>query len=476
MIMAPSAGHGKTQLQGQHDFCKRDHHHHNGDRFGRLFEDLPALFTDPRVLEELGKSGGVMDGGANPAETQTVAVGHVFFGQFVDHDVTLDVASSFDRVNQPDAISNTRTPTLDLDCIYGSGPEASPHLYHSDGTFKGVKLITGVEVGSGAFTNDDLPRAGTVALIGDPRNDENRMISQIQLNMLRFHNKMCDTLSDKYSGGELFEHARETVMWHYQWCVVHDFLTKICGEGVISRVLSEGRKCYRPKEAFIPVEFSVAAYRFGHSMVPMKVQAQKNRPRFELFGTKFGKGFSPITDADAVADMHELFNTYENRAVQTAVQLNGQMAADLLKLPTNVVGAGEGSLATRNLIRGQSFLLPSGESVAQALGRDQAEIDQVKAAIQAVAPDLKGGTPLWFYLLKEAEVIGREAADGTFEPGEGLGPAGAQIVAEVVIGLIELDPRSWLGSNRNWRPMTASDGGTDYELSTVGNMLVFHAS
>ena len=474
--MAQSTGHGKTALQGQHAFCKRDHHHHTGDRFGRLFSDLPALFTDPRVLEDIGASEGPMDGGSNPAETTSVAVGHVFFGQFVDHDITLDVASSFDRVNQPDEINNTRTPTLDLDCIYGSGPEATPHLYHADGAFKGIKLVTGAEVGSGSFTNDDLPRAGTVALIGDPRNDENRIVSQIQLNMLRFHNKMCDELSGEYSGGALFEHAREAVTWHYQWCVVHDFLTKICGEGAVNRVLSEGRKCYLPKEPFIPVEFSVAAYRFGHSMVPMKVQAQKNKPRFELFGTKFGKGFSPVTSADAVCDMHELFNTYDNRIVQTAVQLNGKMAEDLLKLPTNIVGGGEASLATRNLIRGQSFLLPSGENIARQLERDQAEIDQVSAAAQTDAPDLKTGTPLWFYLLKEAEVIGREAADGTFEPGEGLGPVGAQIVAEVVIGLIELDPRSWLGSNRNWRPMTASDNGTDYEVSSVGNMLVFHAS
>lgn len=465
------APHGQSEFIGLDAYCNRQHHHHTGDRFGRMFADLPPLFTDPRVLDRLGAPAGPMDGGATGTTAQTVPVGFVFFGQFVDHDITLDVTTSLDTVNSAHETRNARTPTLDLDCVYGMGPEAQPYLYHASGAFKGVKLITGADLSADPLAADDLARVGDVALIGDFRNDENRIVSQIQLAMIRFHNKLCDDLSADHSGKELYEEARRLTMWHYQWCVVHDFLKHICGEGVVNRVLSEGRQHYKTDVPFIPVEFSVAAYRFGHAMVPMKVQTQQGGSKFELFGNVLGKGFSPVTDNRAVADMHELFETFEGRDVQRAGRMDASMASDLLALPARVDPEGR-SLATRNMIRGQSFLLPSGESVARELSRPEAEIEQVSDAARVAEPDLNGGTPLWFYILKEAELIGRENLDGTRLPGEGLGPVGATMVAETVIGLIESDSRSWLGSNRNWRPGTRSDN-PGVELSSVGHILTY---
>lgn len=466
-----TTSHGSSPFAGLDAFCTRDHQYQDGDRFGRMFPKLAPLFTDPRVLDTLGKPGGVMDGDTQGTVSNTNPVGHVFFGQFVDHDITLDVTSSFESVNSPSATRNVRTATLDLDCVYGLGPEAQPYLFHASGPFRGVKLITGADVGTGPHTVDDLPRAGDVALIGDFRNDENRILSQIQLAMLRFHNRLCDELSAKYQGKELYEEARRLCTWHYQWCVVHDFLASVCGKGVVSRILAEGRQFYTPHTPFIPVEFSVAGFRFGHTMVPMKVQTQQGGNTFELFGTVLGKGFSPIADPRAVTDMHELFETFEGRTVQRAGRLDTKLASDLLALPARVDPEGR-SLATRNMIRGQSFLLPSGETVARAMGRPEAEIEQVSDASRNDEPGLTGGTPLWFYILKEASLIGRENLDGTRVPGEGLGPVGATIVAETIIGLIELDERSWLGANRNWRPGTRSDDPT-VELSTVGHIVTY---
>ncbi|MEM8980978.1 MAG: heme peroxidase family protein [Pseudomonadota bacterium] len=463
--------HGSSNFSGLDAYCSRDHHYHDGDRFGRMFPELSPLFTDPRVLDNLGKPGGVMDGDTQGTVSHTIPVGMTFFGQFVDHDITLDVTSSFDTINSPGDTPNVRTATLDLDCIYGLGPEAQPYLFHASGAFRGVKLVTGAEVGNGPHTAEDLPRAGDVALIGDFRNDENRILSQMQLAMIRFHNRLCDDLSSNYSGHELYEEARRKCMWHYQWCVVHDFLASICGEGVVSRVLSEGRKFYTPKVPFIPVEFSVAGFRFGHTMVPMKVQTQQGGNLFELFGTVLGKGFSPVSDARAVTDMHEMFETHAGRTVQRSGRLDTKLASDLLALPARVDPEGR-SLATRNMIRGQSFLLPSGETVARSLERPDTEIDQVSDAARADEPGLQGGTPLWYYILKEAELIGRENLDGTRLPGEGLGPVGATIVAETIIGLIELDGRSWLGSNRNWRPDTRSDDA-NLELSSIGHIMTY---
>ncbi|MCS3612563.1 hypothetical protein GGP56_002576 [Salinibacter ruber] len=105
------------------------------------------------------------------------------------------------------------------------------------------------------------------------------------------------------------------------------------------------------------------------------------------------------------------------------------------------------------------------------MGRPDSEIDRVADEARDVAEpaaDLSGGIPLWFYILTEAEELGREDAPGEFEDGEGLGPVGAQIVAETLYGLIELDDRSYLSTNRNWDP---EDDGVGPR--TLGQMLTY---
>lgn len=466
--MSP-ASHSHSDLPGLAAFCNPHHHHRDGDRFGRLFPDLPPLFTDPQKLADLGRAGGVMDDGDNDTRTATVPIGQVFFGQFVDHDITLDVSSSLNSVNEPADIENVRTPTLDLDCVYGPGPEAAPFMYHSSGDFKGVKLSTGSDTGSGgAFADDDLARIGEVAVIGDPRNDENRALSQIQLAMIRFHNALVERRhreDPELTGKELFDEARRLATWHYQWAVVHDYLSLICGDAVTNRILTHGRRHYRPHSPFIPVEFSAAAYRFGHSMVPLEIQVQSGDKPVRLFGDVLGRGFESIKDQRASIDLHELFETRENRKVERTGRLDAKLASALLTLPINV-DPERRSLATRNLLRGQSFGLPAGEEVAAHMGRPADEIDHVSGA-----SGLNGGTPLWFYVLKEAEVIGRERLHGNHQPGEGLGPVGATIVGETIIGLIEHDPRSWLSTDRSWTPLTREDDGT--EIGTVGEILTY---
>ncbi len=195
--------HGLAELKGLAAFCRRGHQHTRDDRFGRMFPQLAPAYASAEVLRAIGRAGGPMDGGAAPERTSTVPVGQVFFGQFVDHDITLDVTSSLTRVNDPGSTPNVRTPTLDLDCVYGAGPEAHPYLYHgaASGPFASAKLLTGADAPpSGdaavdALRAHDLMRAPHgVAMIGDHRNDENRIISQLQLAMIRFHNRMCEDL------------------------------------------------------------------------------------------------------------------------------------------------------------------------------------------------------------------------------------------------------------------------------------------
>lgn len=436
---------------------------------------ISPLSTYPVSLKELGKQGGPMDGGTNSNRTSTVAVGDVFFGQLIDHDITLYIMSSLSLTTDVTQLHNARSPSLDLDNIYGNGPEAQPYLYYSQGNFSGIKLLTGADLPNpNPLEAADLMRSvhGRV-IIGDPRNDENRVISQLQLAMINFHNHIVDYLSVGYSGAELYEHSREYTTWHYQWVVVHDYLVKICGGAVVNNILGSGCKYYKAQfgDAYIPIEFSAAAYRFGHSMIPQKIQIQKNDSALELFGSLLGRGFVPLTDARGVVDWLELVHSNAGRNVQMAEKLDTKLATDLLKLPF-IASTSEQSLATRNLLRGQSFLLPSGENIAEAMQRPQAEIDSVTGNAQFVAGNkiisiyLQARPYGFIFYQKQKQLVGK-LLSVIFDIGEGLGPVGARIVAETLIGLMEADSRSYMTVNRNWEP---SDG---INVSTLGEMLSY---
>jgi len=146
----------------------------------------------------------------------------------------LDTSSSFSRVNSATDTPNVRTPNLDLDCIYGDGPEASPFLYEQGGTFGGVKLLVGSDVaGASPEQAEDLVRS--------PRG-----------------NKVADELSSEYSGHDLYEETRDLVTRHYHWALIHDFLNDMCGSAVVWDVLKNGRrKKFRCKKANQPCHYSV---------------------------------------------------------------------------------------------------------------------------------------------------------------------------------------------------------------------------
>ena len=231
-----------------------------------------------------------------------IPAAYTYLGQFIDHDITFDPASSLQKRNDPDALHNFRTPAFDLDSVYGRGPDDQPYMFDGSGRF-----LIGRGQGAGEL---DLPRNDPAdlvddpsrdlarrALIGDPRNDENVLVSQLHLTMLLFHNKVMDHLDGLGGNGtvprlealrarlagrdaaERFAAVQQVVRWHYQWVVVHDFLRRIVGDETFDAVfpVDERRgptvrrpdlEHYDPRySAFMPVEFSVAAYRFGHSMI-----------------------------------------------------------------------------------------------------------------------------------------------------------------------------------------------------------------
>lgn len=434
--------------------------------FGRLFPTLPSFDFDDELLKKLGQKDGIMDAGsADRADSTTIPAGMTFFGQFVDHDITFDPTSSLERQNDPEAIHNFRTPFLELDSVYGAGPEATPYLYQK---FNGrrpdpaeqndpAKLLIGVN-DKGEL--NDLPRNSQgVALIGDPRNDENLIISQLHLAFLKFHNSVVDYVRAHGTKEEdVFEETQRLVRWHYQWIVVHEFLPLIVGQHVVDDILAYGRKYYFFKEdPFIPIEFAVAAYRFGHSQVRSTYDINIELRNIKLF-PDLNSGFEPIPAAKTV-DWPFFFAIDPHQKPQASKKIDSKLASVLFELPFIRDPRPERrSLAARNLLRSETFALPWGQRIAKALRATP--LTDAELGLTAIGFP-SGRAPLWYYILKEAEVQSK---------GEHLGEAGGRIVGEVLIGLLQGDQKSYLSIDPCWEPvLPAAKPGT----FTIADLLRF---
>ena len=432
-------------------------------KFGRLFPALPPSFPSQEALLALGQSGGVMDPGeAHNQNNPQIPAGFVFLGHFIDHDITFDTTSSLERQNDPEAIKNFRTPVLELDSVYGSGPGATPYLYEKDN----LRLLID------DVAPRDLPRnSNGTALIGDPRNDENLIIAQLQLAFLKFHNAVVQDETN-------FETAQQLVRWHYQWIVLHEFLPLMVGQEIVDQIYhgncySSGRRFYNWRnEPFIPVEFAVAAYRFGHAQVPARLQVNDV---FKANGRADIPLFDPeeIGDADPddlsgfgkraerrFVDWKYLFDTGDN-VHQPSKRIDTTLSGPLFSLPFFIESGDISSLAQRNLLRGLAFSLPSGQAVAQAMCIEPltpVDLDVIRVLPYRdragrecqIETGFERETPLWYYILAEAEVC---------ENGTRLGPVGGRIVAEVLIGLLEGDRLSFVRANPRWKPTLGEQPG-----------------
>jgi hypothetical protein len=451
------------------------------DRFGRLFPQLPTFAAPSSQLEaallELGKPGGILDAkdaleqgpvllitesalSQNNPNNTTHTAGTTFMGQFMDHDMTFDLTSPLGQPTAPEDSTNTRTPAFDLDAVYGGGPSANPELY------EGVELghATKFRVESGGRF-EDLPRAADgTAIIADPRNDEHLVLAGLHAAFLLFHNHAVDFMverSGRASPGEVFYDARKLTTWHYQWMILHEFLPLFIGPALVNDILEGGRRFYRPEEAYIPVEFQAAAYRFGHSMVRPSYRANLAGDEGQVF---FGMIFDP--SQEGVADPNDLrggcraprrfvgwqtFFDFGDGEVKPNKQIDTRLSTPLFNLPLGAIPAlgGPTSLAQRNLLRHVTWQLPSGQSIAEAMNVPALSREDL-SEFRALDQDLDASTPLWYYVLKEAEVM---------EGGLHLGPVGGRIVGEVIIGLLQLDRHSFLSAEPQWRPTLPTRSG-----------------
>lgn len=452
-------------------------------------------------------------------ENPAIAAGYTYLGQFIDHDVTFDPASSLQKQNDPDTLEDFRTPRLDLDCLYGRGPEDQPYLYSKEQVGNGrggtvrVRFRQGTNQGLDNQIRYDLPRdSEETAIIGDKRNDQNRIVSQLHGLFLAFHNRVFEQLAPRYpslADPRRFLEAQRIVRWCYQWIVLKDFLPKVCDARVLKSIYGAGGrskpkfKFYQPKsgEAFIPVEFAAAAYRLGHSMVRPSYALNE----FAKSTAKFGPNehnfvriplflLGPERPFDTLAGFKSLPKSWgidwayffgaPQRAdgvpqlPQPSYRIDTRLADPLSHLPPEVAPEGEQiyhSLGFRNLLRGFRLSLPSGQDVANALrarplGDDELWKQERRGDAPATAWDsgsaffethralLEGRAPLWFYVLKEAEML---------KGGRQLGPVGSRIVAETLIGIAWHDHFSYLYRAPRWTPAVEGLQGLDASLDML---------
>ena len=509
-------------------------------RFGRMFDaraGFPPDVNDEQIVEELMKVadslielGTSMDDppphfeGDQPAivaadEPEHIPAGYTYLGQFITHEITFDGTEGLPLV-EPDP-KNIRSPSLDLDSLYGAGPrnEKSKRLYE-EGEHPARLKVGSTQPPPSVFSGNpspfpvsfpnDLPRIEEdgkkgVAVIGDERNDENLPLAQTHLAFIKFHNRVVADLDGgsykdfkRPAAGKLFDKAKAEVIKHFQWIILKDYLPRLVDEDIIESLIRKPSNRFNPgskNKLFIPLEFSAAAFRIGHSMVRQTYvwnRKVKTVALDQLFTHTQRSGdlagldrldstwvidwkrfydFTPFADEypfpypydppqlvnkagkiDTTFDLHlKTISGFQH--LSTLEAHNGDGEKPDKKEAGNLLFNDQKALPVRNLLRGFALGLPWAEDVVKAL-KDEGQLteaqcltrEELKVEPHAKLLDAFGEkTPLWFYVLREAKVKGNRGR---------LGRVGGRIVAETLIGLIRHSPYSILrrvkGKESEW--------------------------
>ena len=433
----------------------------SGEGRVRTLEATGAATTPPFRFSRMGphgidvqlgepnrrKIGAAMIG---PSTQSQVPAGFTYLGQFIDHDLTFDQTQvTFGTHVTPAQLLQARSPSLDLDSLYGAGPgDPDSAKFYSDGIH--LKVGDTDATGDPALPTFDLPRAGTgssaaarrKALIPDKRNDENLAIAQTHLAFIKFHNRVVDSLPAALPDTQKFAQARELVVKHYQWMIRTDYLPRICKRRPIDDVFRNGRKAFEvnatPTDVpTMPIEFSVAAFRLGHSMIREAYNWNKNFDGgggtldllFTFSGLSGDLLGSERLPSNWIADFRRLYDFGEaGRAdlVVTAAKFNRAMRIDtklvntLGQLHQQTIGPPpvpntdpRRNLAFRNLTRANMVRLTSGQKMLRFLrnrvgpitGLSRAQLRDgnggatLETLTNAQRDALLRNTPLWVWIL-----------------------------------------------------------------------------
>jgi hypothetical protein len=487
-------------------------------RFDFLFLELQddpdnLLPVSRDTRDDLVRLGRAMadDGTDDPAgDLKKLSAAFTYLGQFIDHDITLEksgqpgmappVGEDLEPLPLDDIreqTRNVRTGFLELDSVYNLPARRDPE---NDLKLKVGEVQPVGDRPPGKDDFHDLPRRGPrpddptrdrEALIGDPRNDENLIVAQLHVAFLRAHNRLVDEAAPP----QRFKKAKRRLRRHYQHIVLHDFLKEIAEPAIVDDVIENGNRVYDPgeDEFFMPLEFAVAAYRFGHSMVRAEYdynlnfntkQPETSRarifPELFMFTALSGQMVGLDTLPQNWIIQWENFFRGGGDFFNPARRIDTQIVEPLEHLQT-MDGQDEpglaAKLAVRNLLRGYQLRMPTGQAVARALRKKLKGVRDVpvlapeqirEGAGQGAAGDKQRKvleesgfdrrTPLWYYVLAEAAFLRK---------GRRLGPVGSTIVAEVLVGLVRRSPDSILAPGSTWKPNLPSEEPGKFTLTDL---------
>jgi hypothetical protein len=428
----------------------------------RLFGEPahPIGEDEERKLVELGRA---MRYEMEREGTLTPRIGFTYFGQFLGHDLTHDSTPLNGPYRAPEQTPNYRTAKFDLDHVYGDGPAGSPYLYEGEDSAETFKIGETVPDG----LRRDLPiRHGRILIgdLADTRNLDNLLLRQLHVLFLKFHNEAVRQLQENsvlaetaemLGPGTVFERARRLVCWHYQWIIRHDYLPRVLHNDAWN--YQETRTGRKPDGNFaVPIEFSLAAFRFGHSMVRNAYRLNCRQKRV-LIGElmALGQKAAPIPD-DYLVEWGTFFDGLPTSGPQASsnfidtsvsVAMHG-LSPGTIRLANALEAVDPSNLPVRTLLRGARARIASAQEIADALvlqGRIKPGDRLTTSELASDTADLSGSvlkknglhdnTPLFYYILKEAELKGA---------GLTLGPVGSNIVSEVIQGALESDPDGYM--------------------------------
>ena len=416
----------------------------------------------------------------------------VYLGQFLDHDLTRDETPLAQASAAPEKTENLHSPRLNLESVYGGGPECSPHLYdHSEGgseTFLLGETTAAPEYEIRATRDDFFRRDGRPAL-ADDRNDQHLILAQLHVVFLQFHNKLVDSLkrgafADEALPNEtILQTARRLTVWHYQWIVRHEFLNYFILSDVLIDIERHGARLFRlnGNEPELPIEFTQAAFRFGHATVQPQYDINCWRglvKLHDLVRRVRPDESSRALSADQVIDWDRFTRTWGANA-NFAENIDTLVSEDLFDLPAAAMPVPTRTspppLPEMTLLRGSRIGLPSGQEACRLAGEKSIPAAQMgfdrEENVFLRARGLSERTPLWYYLLREAEALGVRR----FRGGECLGPLGSRIVAEALLGALEHDPDYYVNVSPDWKPLRVVFGRTNEprRLDTLRKFIAF---
>jgi len=387
----------------------------------------------------------------NPAEAAALEspelpAATTFIGQFIDHDLTMNAVDLF--ISQDGNVQNTASPLIDLDSVYGPRTllDTVTDLYESDGRTLRLQSLPA----AGGKTYFDLVRdsATGTGSISDKRNDENQMVLQVHLLLMRVHNK----LASDFPALTADELRRETIL-NWQSVLVNDHLPNVLEAGTLTFLLKEiakpdfGAFFYKPlydlhSKTYVtclPHEFAIA-FRYGHSQLKPKYSFRAGGNLYRLFNNMLVPAANGHTTdlrgSQALPEEHVIDWDYFATTSFRGNRIDGKVTSAVFDLPESAIPDDIkfiGNLVHRNLIRSQQIGLCCGEDLAQAYGIPALAPSVIEPDVKKQALFEQDGarfrTPLWYYILREAQSVGTATTSK-------LGPLGSRLIGEVILGAI----------------------------------------